>query len=108
MPKPLLRLATIANCRPITPANIARLIAIGCAIMMPAVAMPANAPITVGIIVSASRRYVLRSTRFWESASVVDAVRSGAIIGDSGCIQSLLGRSGGSRSTQHLEYGTRG
>ena len=55
-PMPLLRLAAIANCSPMTAPSMTRLVMIGLAMMMPAVAMPIIAPITVGTIVSARSR----------------------------------------------------
>jgi hypothetical protein len=61
-PRPLLRLAAMANCRPITPASTSTVLMIGLAMTTAAVCMPIQAPITVGTIVSASSRYVLRRT----------------------------------------------
>ncbi len=103
MPMPLLRLAAIANCRPITTASMPRLIAIGYAMMIPAVAIPTIAPITVGTIVSANSKYVLRKTRFWASCSVVD-VCPGAIIGVSGSMKDSLGK-GAVEIDLYVEYG---
>ncbi len=56
MPTLLLRFAAIPYWRPTTTASMPRLKAIGCAMMIEAVAIPTNAPITVGTIVRASSR----------------------------------------------------
>src|SRR6266446_170817 len=53
-PRPLSRLAAMANCKPMTPAIITSDIMIGCCMMIPPVAMPTKAPMTVGTMVSAS------------------------------------------------------
>ena len=55
-PRPLLRFAAIANCSPMTAPSMTRVLMIGCCMMMPPVAMPIMAPITVGTIVRASSR----------------------------------------------------
>jgi len=55
-PSTLLRLATIANCRPTTAASMTKVEMIGCWMTTDAVAMPIKAPAMVGTIVKASSR----------------------------------------------------
>jgi hypothetical protein len=53
-PMPLLRLAAMANCRPITAPSITSEVTIGLAMTTDAVCMPIHAPMTVGTMVRAS------------------------------------------------------
>ena len=109
-PHALLRSAVTTNSAPSITPNISSGAMIGAERNRPTklICMPTHAPAIVGSIDSASSQYVLRSTRFWLSATTDARLRAHRLAGEHRLqpgfhVTSKKGSTGPERSLRRLE-----